>query len=168
MIKLSHDEQRELARYIGIATAFAESGYSEESIKLAFDKKIPEGHVKEAFLGAIGRGLLAGGKWLIRGAKASRGARAAGKAIKPGAKSFNFLEKARRGVGMDLTRWAKRPGKAAWETGKGIVGNMFFPGMIKSKSTVGKGIGMGLFGKSMLGGLGGGSAPQQQPRQYGY
>jgi len=167
MIKLSHDEQQQLARYIGIATALKEHGYSEESIKLAFDEKIPEGQVKEAFWGALARGLGSAGRWLIRGARASRAARAGGKAVKAGKSSFNLLERARRGLGMDLTRWSKKPGKAAWETGKGIVGNMFFPGMIKSKSTLGKGIGTGLFAKSMVGGLGGGTAPQQ-PAQYGY
>lgn len=167
MIKLSHDEQQQLARYIGIATAFAERGYSEESIKLAFDGVIPEGQVKEAFIGALARGVGAAGRWLISGARAARAARMGGKAIKAGKSSFNLLEGARRGLGMDLTRWSKKPGQAAWETGKGIVGNMFFPGLIKSKSTLGKGIGTGLFAKSMVGGLGGGAAPQQ-PTQFGY
>ncbi len=62
MIKLSHDEQVQLAHYIGVATALTERGYSEESIKLAFDTKIPKGHVKEAFWGMLGRFALRGGK----------------------------------------------------------------------------------------------------------
>ena len=155
MIKLSHTEQIKFARYVGIAAALFEHGYSEESIKLALEQSMPEGIVKEAFWGAAGRGALRLGKWLIRGAKGARGARMAGKAIKPGAKSFNLFEGLRRGVGMDLTRWGAKPGKAAWETAK-------------SKSTIGKGIGTGLFAKSMLGGMGGGSAPPPQPSTYGY
>lgn len=168
MIKLSHTEQIKFARYVGIAAALFEHGYSEESIKLALEQSMPEGIVKEAFWGAAGRGALRLGKWLIRGAKGARGARMAGKAIKPGAKSFNLFEGLRRGVGMDLTRWGAKPGKAAWETAKGIGGNMIFPGLVKSKSTIGKGIGTGLFAKSMLGGMGGGSAPPPQPSTYGY
>ena len=168
MIKLSQDEQAQLARYVGVAAAFSEYGYSEESIKLALAEDIPEGLIKEAFGGMLAKGLLRGGKWLMSGARAARGARMAGKAIKPGAASFKGLEKLRRGLGMDLTRWGASPGKAAWQTGKGIMGNMIFPGLLKSKSMVGKGIGTGLFAKSMLGGMGGGSTPPPQQAGFGY
>ena len=104
----------------------------------------------------------------MSGARAARGARMAGKAIKPGAASFKGLEKLRRGLGMDLTRWGSSPAKAAWQTGKGIAGNMIFPGLLKSKSIVGKGVGTGLFAKSMLGGMGGGSTPPPQQAGFGY
>jgi hypothetical protein len=168
MEKLSHEQRVHVARCIGVAKAFMDAGYSYESTKLAMDSSLPEGIEKEAFWGAIARGIGGLGKWFIRGAKASRAARMGSKAIKPGKSSFSTLENLRRNIGMDLTRWSKKPGKAAWETGKGIVGNMIFPGMIKSKSTIGKGVGTGIFAKSMLGGMGGGSAPPQQPGGYGY
>ena len=170
MIKLSQDEQVQLAHYVGVANAFAESGYSEESIKLAFDSVIPEGLVKEAFWGALGKGLFSAGKLLARGASRGIARGAARGATKKGlgttlSKGFKGLQ---RGIGTDLMRWGARPGQAAWQTGKGIAGNMIFPGLLKSKSMVGKGVGTGLFAKSMLGGMGGGSTPPPQQAGFGY
>ena len=170
MEKLSHEERLKVARYIGVTKAFIDAGYPMESVKTAMLNSMPEGMEKEAFIGWLGRA----GRWLIQGARASRAARMGAKAIKPGAKSFNTWEGIRRGVGMDLTRLSKRPGKGVWEMGKGIVGNMLFPGMIKSKSTLGQGIGTGLFVKSMAGpmfsggGGGGPTGPQQYRPQFGY
>ena len=162
MEKLSQEERVKIARCMGIAKAFLDAGYSLDSVKLAMDDSMPEGIEKEAVWGAIARGLGRLGKWFIRGAKSSRATRMGSKAIKPGKSSFNTLEGIRRNIGMDLTRWGKKPGGAAWETGKGIVGNMIFPGMIKSKSTIGKGLGTGIFAKNMMGpmfGGGGDGAP---------
>ena len=163
MEKLSQEERLKVARYIGIAKAFADAGYPVESIKIAMVDSMPDGMEKDAFLGWLGRA----GRWLIRGAKSSRAARMGSKVFKPGASSFSPFENVRRRIGMDLTRIAKNPTKGLWETGKGIAGNMIFPGMIQSKSTLGKGIGTGIFAKSMVGPmLNSGGGQQAGPGYY--
>lgn len=165
MIKLSHDEQMKLAHYVGVATAFFEHGYTEESIKLAFEQSLPEGIVKEAFWGLAAKGLITAGRRLVTGAGRQVLKGGGHKGILGGL--TKGLAKAKRGVGADLVRWGKNPGRGAWETGKGIVGNMIFPGLVKSKSMLGKGVGTGLFAKNMLGGFGGGTPPPQ-PARFGY
>lgn len=165
MIKLSHDEQMKLAHYVGVATAFFEHGYPEESIKLAFEQSLPEGIVKEAFWGAAAKGLFSLGKGLVKGV-GRQALKGSGRKGIQGALTKGFA-KAKRGVGTDLMRWGRSPARGAWETGKGIVGNMIFPGLVKSKSLVGKGVGTGIFAKNMLGGFGGGT-PQPQPATFGY
>lgn len=165
MIKLSQEEQEKLARCVGVAAAFFEYGYSEESIKLAFEQSLPDGIVKEAFWGTALKGLFSLGKGIARGVS-RQAIKGYGRKGIQGALSKGFA-KAQRGLGTEFMRWGARPGQAAWETGKGIVGNMIFPGLVKSKSLIGKGVGTGLFAKSMLGGMGGG-APPPQPARFGY
>jgi hypothetical protein len=138
MIKLSHDEQMKLAHYVGVAAAFAERGYSEESIKLAFEQNLPEGIVKEAFKNLILKRLLGLGKGLF------------------GIGSRQALKGSGRG--------SARIGQAVPKTGKSITKNTIFPKMIKNKSLTSRsgGVGEGFFTKKI------GPHARQQPMTYGY
>jgi len=171
-------EMEKHAYYVGKARAYHTAGLTEGMIKRAFVDDGFSAHdadalVKLAILGAIGRGVIAGGRALTRGGsqlvgqagKAWMGGQG-GSAGMLGARALGGLgqlgQKAGRGLSRAGVAFARNPaaatGKGALEAGKGM--------LYGGGKGVGGALGKGAFGYSMYSMLKG-PGQVQMPQAYG-